>query len=164
MYHHTPPGYDCPFCRIVQGEDVVGGTVQPDVFYRTDDVTAFICLTWWVNTPGHAIVIPNHHVENIYDLLPEIAAPVHEAARQVAIALKQVYRCDGISLRQHNEPAGCQDVWHYHLHVFPRYTGDQLYERHAEYRLTTPQERLPYAEKLRAYFYGPNPPSPLPRL
>lgn len=41
--------------------------------------------------------------------------------------MKQAFGCDGVSTRQHNEPAGDQDVWHFHLHVFPRWTGDDLY-------------------------------------
>lgn len=152
---HEPEGYNCPFCRIARGEDGDDlWTAQSDVFYRTEPVTAFISARWWVNNPGHALVIPNQHIENIYELVPEIAVHVQEAARQVAIAFKQVYGCDGTSTRQHNEPAGYQEVWHYHLHVFPRYAGDELYERTREHRLTTAEERLPYAERLRVYFNG----------
>ena len=58
-----------------------------------------------------------------------------------------VYDCEGTSFRQHNEPGGDQEVWHYHLHVFPRYAGDDLYG--SEARLTAPEERAPYAERLR---------------
>jgi histidine triad (HIT) family protein len=75
---------------------------------------------------------------------------VHETARQIAIAFKCVYDCDGTSTRQHNEPAGNQDVWHYHLHVFPRYAGDDLYR--SQRRPTIVEERLPYAARLRSYF------------
>lgn len=153
MFSHAPAGYDCPFCRIVHGgSNIPPYTTQHDVIYATDHVTAFLSAHWWPQNPGHAIVVPNAHIENIYSLTPDLAAHVHEAARQIAIAFKWVYDCDGISTRQHNEPGGYQEVWHYHLHVFPRFTGDQLYERTHEYRLTTPEERLPYAEKLRAYF------------
>ena len=67
-----------------------------------------------------------------------------------AIAFKEAYDCDGVSTRQHNEPAGNQDVWHLHTHVFPRFVGDRLYERHEETTWTTPAERAPYAAKLRA--------------
>lgn len=151
---HMPAGYDCPFCRIVRGGVNPGWTVQSDIFYQNAEVTAFINGRWWVNNPGHALVIPNRHIENIYELTPEIAVHVHEAVRQVAIAFKKVYGCDGTSTRQHNEPAGYQEVWHYHMHVFPRYNGDELYERTSEHRRTTAEERLPYAEKLRAYFNG----------
>src|SRR2546421_613310 len=67
-----------------------------------------------------------------------------------ALAMKTAYGCEGPSFRQHNEPAGYQEVWHYHLHVFPRYHGDDLYMRSKERRWVTPAERAPYAEKLRA--------------
>jgi histidine triad (HIT) family protein len=66
--------------------------------------------------------------------------------------MKRAYGCDGTSVRQHNEPAGDQDVWHYHLHVFPRYAGDDLYRSSA--RLTHPEERWPYADRLRAVLQG----------
>jgi histidine triad (HIT) family protein len=47
--------------------------------------------------------------------------------------LRRAYACDGTSLRQHNEPAGNQDVWHHHVHVFPRFTGDELYRTDGQY-------------------------------
>jgi histidine triad (HIT) family protein len=68
------------------------------------------------------------------------------------LALKKAYACDGVSTRQHNEPAGGQDVWHYHLHVFPRFAGDDLYR--SGYRETTPDERRPYADRLREALAG----------
>jgi len=151
MYNHAPKGYVCPFCLVASGienEHVI--TKQSDVFYRDEWITAFICASWWPNNKGHALIIPNRHFENIYDLTPEYAAKIHAFEREVALAFKQVYHCDGVSSRQHNEPAGYQDVWHYHLHVFPRYAGDNLYG--TTRMATTPAERLPYAEKLRSYF------------
>ena len=63
-----------------------------------------------------------------------------------------VYKGDGVSTRQHNEPAGNQDVWHYHLHVFPRYQDDAFYEMFYKGEWTTLEQRLPYTEKLRDYF------------
>jgi len=69
---------------------------------------------------------------------------------EVAIALKKVYQCDGVSSRQHNEPSGDQDVWHYHLHVFPRYKDDNLYKTERE--LSKQEERIKYADALRDYF------------
>ena len=71
-------------------------------------------------------------------------------SRRIAIALKRSYACDGVSTRQHNEPVGYQEVWHYHVHVFPRYEGDNLYG--SPRRNSTPEERQPYAASLRAYF------------
>jgi histidine triad (HIT) family protein len=67
----------------------------------------------------------------------------------IALAMKAVYSCDGVSTRQHNEPAGNQDVWHYHLHVTPRYEDDQFYLTHREFMPVN--ERAKHAEKLRSY-------------
>ncbi|MBI5669435.1 MAG: HIT family protein [Chloroflexi bacterium] len=152
MYNHAPEGYSCPFCRVAAGLENEGWNYTSDIFWRTEQITALISPRWWNRTPGHAIIIPNRHIENIYDLTPDIAVHIHEAARQVAVAFKRVYGSDGTSTRQHNEPAGYQEVFHYHLHVFPRYHGDRLYEDHHAYRLTIREERLPYADKLRRYF------------
>lgn len=52
-------------------------------------------------------------------------------------------------MRQHNEPGGGQDVWHFHVHVFPRQANDRLYETNSDTHLTTKDERAPYAKRLR---------------
>lgn len=154
MYNHAPKDYVCPFCLIAQGFDSAR-TSQQDVIFRDDFVTAFIPSHFWENNKGHVIIIPNRHFENIYDLPNKLGAHIHRTARQVALALKECYQCEGISTRQHNEPAGNQDVWHYHLHVFPRYEGDNLYL--TQRRPTSQEERLPYAKMLRDYFSAQSP-------
>jgi histidine triad (HIT) family protein len=55
-------------------------------------------------------------------------------------------------VRQHNEPAGNQDAWHYHVHVFPRYAGDALYGSLPEREFVSAERRRPYADRLRAWF------------
>jgi histidine triad (HIT) family protein len=83
----------------------------------------------WHDSPGHfghVLVVPNEHYENIYDLPAPVAAKIHECARVVALATKSAYRCDGVTLRQNNEPQGGQDVWHCHLHIYPRSEGDSF--------------------------------------
>lgn len=71
---------------------------------------------------------------------------------RTAIAIRQSYRCDGTSTRQHNEPAGNQDVWHFHVHVFPRYAGDRLYATKPLKGFVTAERRRPYAERLRSHW------------
>jgi histidine triad (HIT) family protein len=145
---HEPPGYDCPFCAVVAGRDNPPFTVQDDVVDRTDETTAWIGSRWWCRNEGHVIVVPNVHIENMYGVGRDLAGAIHETARRVALALRRAYGCKGISTRQHNEPAGYQEIWHYHLHVFPRYEDDGLYG--ASWRDTTPDERRPYATLVRA--------------
>lgn len=153
MYNHAPDGYVCPFCLLLREiKDERVSSVQTDVFFHDDVVTAFIGSHQWPNNAGSAIIIPNAHVENLYDLPRALLGPVHELAQAVALAMKTVYGCDGVSTRQHNEPAGNQDVWHYHLHVFPRYRGDELY--FSERELMAASERARYAHKLRAALAG----------
>jgi len=155
MPSHQPADYACPFCAVAAGQDVDGNyTKQTDVVLRDATVTVFISAGWWPANAGHVLVVPNEHYENVYAIPDDVLAAVQVVGKRIALALKAAYRCDGTSFRQHNEPAGNQDVWHYHLHVFPRYVGDNLYRRTGERRLTTPAERLPYAEKLRAYLAG----------
>jgi histidine triad (HIT) family protein len=152
MYSHQPADYECPFCRVAAGLDCEDNwTKQTDVVWRDDQVTAFINSAFWPNNPGAVVVIPNEHYENVYDIPDDVLGTVQVAGKRLALALKAAYGCDGTSFRQHNEPAGSQDVWHYHLHVFPRYPDDNLYARSKERRVVLPAEREPYAEKLRRY-------------
>jgi histidine triad (HIT) family protein len=153
MHNHEPEGYHCPFCLVISGiENEKVYTKQADIIYKDDYITAFIASGWWDNNKGHVIIVSNKHFENIYDLPDEISDRINRFAKRVSLALKETYKCDGVSTRQHNEPSGGQDVWHFHLHVFPRYVGDELYMNVYNIRKTNPEERIPFAQKLREYF------------
>ena len=151
MYSHASSDYSCPMCNRLKGNED-DYTAKEDIVYKNYLVTAFISPKWWVNNLGHVIIISNKHFENIYDLPSEYGHAIFDISKGIAIAFKKVYRCDGVSIRQHNEPAGNQDVWHYHLHVFPRFINDNLYINHKNSRFVSKEDRLPYAIKLREYF------------
>lgn len=107
---------DCVFCRIAMGR-------LPDpIVLRTDQLIVF-CPQAPIQR-GHSLIVPQRHVPNLYELPDDLAGPILQMAARVARALKQEFAADGISLRQHNDPAGGQDVFHFHLHVIPRYLGD----------------------------------------
>ena len=158
IYLHIPSDYVCPFCLVVKGEEDEGNKLvqskQQDIVYKDDYVTALIATLWWENNKAHVIIIPNQHYENIFDLPIELATKIHELSQKVSYALKECYQCDGISTRQHNEPGGSQDVWHYHLHVYPRYKDDNLYKMDGH--LSSPKERIYYSEQLRTWFENNN--------
>lgn len=119
-------------------------------------MTAFIAPKWWVNNPGHVIVIPNQHFENIYDIPDSLLGAIYATAKQIAVAIRNTYNCTGTSTRQHNEPDGNQDVWHFHVHVFPRHKGDNLYTNHEHKQFVSPAERKVYADLLRPHLNQPD--------
>ena len=151
MYNHAPKDYDCPLCRIVKRQENPV-TSYRDIVLKDDFATAFIAGKWNIGNPGHVIVVPNEHYENLYDIDDKYLSAVSVMSKKIAIALKEVYECDAVSTRQHNEPDGNQDVWHFHLHIVPRYKDDNLYINHSNTKWTTEEERKPYVEKLRKYF------------
>jgi histidine triad (HIT) family protein len=150
MPRHAPTDYRCPFCALVQGIECPGLHSAPqDIVCRDERAMAFVASHWCEKNPGHVLVVPVRHYENLYELPDEDGAAIFAMSRRIAIAMKRGYACEGVSTRQHNEPAGYQEVWHYHQHVFPRYADDQLYLRYGKMRLTGAAERWPYADKLK---------------
>ena len=156
MFNHQPSGYQCPFCSLLAGNNEPANT-QQDIVQRTDLATAFISPRWWPHNHGHVLVVPNAHYENLYDLPNAYGHAVHDLVRTIAIAIRSTYGCDGTSIRQHNEPAGNQDAWHYHVHVFPRYQDDHLYESRPYPGFVSAEQRRPYADQLRQYLEGNKP-------
>jgi len=136
---------------IAQGRAPASEMFAPtDVLYQDSAVLALVSAFQWPKNPGNVVVIPFDHYENIYDLPLHLACRVHDLVRGIALAMKIAWDCDGISTRQHNEPAGNQDVWHYHQHVTPRYEGDAFYATYVEAKaLMPPEKRAAYASELR---------------
>lgn len=150
MYNHAPNDYKCPICIAIQGVENADTLIsQSDIVYKDELATAFISSFFIGNNPGHVIIVPNEHFENIYNLPSNYASRIHDVAKKIALALIQTYLCEGITTLQNNEPAGNQHAFHYHFHVFPRYENDNLHQHMLEKKSTTPEERLAYADKIR---------------
>ena len=115
----------CVFCDIVEGKS------PADVVFEDGETLAFMDIN--PANPGHTLVIPKRHVRDIYGLDEEAAAAVMKATARVAQAIKRALQPNGMNLVQSNERAGGQDVFHFHMHVIPRWYGDGL-------RLARPQE------------------------
>jgi histidine triad (HIT) family protein len=109
---------DCVFCRIVRGE------LPASKVYEDEHTLAFLNIM--AGNPGHTLVIAKPHRENIYTLEDELAEAVIRTSTRVARAVRQAAGCEGVTLFQANEVAGGQTVFHFHLHVLPRTTGDSL--------------------------------------
>ncbi len=108
----------CVFCRIVAGE------LPASKVFEDEATIAFMDLQS-VN-PGHLLVVVKPHRANIYELDDELAAAVFRTTTRMAKALKAVTGCQGVTLFQANEKAGAQTVFHFHIHVLPRWEHDGL--------------------------------------
>ncbi len=152
MFEHAPKDYKCPICLGVNGfenEDTL--LKQADLIFSDRVVSVFVNSFWIPTCEGHVIVVPNDHYENIYELPEDINHRVAEVVQMMAVAMKRAYKCDGITTRQNNEPAGNQHAFHYHHHVFPRYDGDEFNINLTKKSvLSEPDKRVDYVAKLKA--------------
>lgn len=154
MYNHAPQNYNCPLCLTINGiENEQTMAKQADIVYRDEYVIALVNSKFITGNPGHVIVVPVKHFENIYELPAEYAHHVIEISQKIALALKAVRKCDGVWIEQNNEPASGQHAFHYHMHIVPRFEGDDLKKELAENHtyVADPADRVPYAESLKAY-------------
>jgi histidine triad (HIT) family protein len=132
---------DCVFCRIVAGQ------IPATVVFQDEHTLAFMDIGQ-VN-PGHVLVAVKKHAENLYALDDTQAGAVLRAAARVARAIRQAFNPEGLSVYQANGKAAGQTVFHYHVHLVPRYAGDGM-------ELTWPVKNPPreklveYAEKIEA--------------
>jgi histidine triad (HIT) family protein len=109
---------DCIFCRIIAGH-------APAYIVAEDDRTLAF-LDRGQAAEGHTLVVPRAHAADIWDVSDEDAAAVMVMAKRVAHLLEQRLAPDGLNLTQSNRPAAWQEVFHFHVHVIPRRSGDGL--------------------------------------
>jgi histidine triad (HIT) family protein len=109
---------ECIFCQIVGGE-------APGHVVAEDDLTVAF-LDQAQATEGHTLVVPRSHASDIWELSDRDATAVMLMAKRVAHLIDQRLSPDGLNLMQANRPAAWQSVFHFHLHVVPRWSGDGL--------------------------------------
>src|ERR687897_3904700 len=108
------PAYDAnnPFAKILRGE------FPCQKVYEDDHVLAFLDIM--PRAPGHTLVVPKAPARNILDITPDDYAHVARGAHKIAAAAMKVFKADGITVQQFNEPAGGQVGVHLHMHVMAR--------------------------------------------
>ncbi len=109
---------DCIFCKIVAG-DLSAERVAED-----EHTVAFMDINPW--TRGHALVVPREHSRNLYEIDAADLAHTTEAAKLLAVRMRDRLGADGVNLLNSCEPAAWQTVFHFHVHVIPRYEDDPL--------------------------------------
>ena len=106
----------CIFCKIANGE------IPATTLYEDEDFR--VILDVFPASKGHALIIPKEHYRNLYDLDKELAGKVLILAQEMIHPLKEVLGCDGFNVVQNNEVAAGQTVFHFHMHLIPRYEKD----------------------------------------
>lgn len=107
---------DCIFCKIAAGE-IPSSTIYEDEDFR-------IILDLGPATKGHALILPKKHFRNIFEMDDETASKVFVLAKKTACAMKEALHCDGLNIVQNNEEIAGQTVFHFHMHIIPRYEND----------------------------------------
>ena len=109
---------ECIFCKIANGE-IPSATLYEDDKFR-------VILDLSPVSKGHALILPKQHVANLYEIPDELAADAMILAKKMADKMTKALSCDGFNLVQNNGEAAGQTVFHFHMHLIPRYDKDQV--------------------------------------
>ena len=108
---------NCIFCKIANGE-IPSKTLYEDDKFR-------VILDLGPATKGHALILPKEHYKNLYELPDELAGDVMILAKKMMIQMTEKLHCEGFNLVQNNGELAGQTVYHFHLHMIPRYQADR---------------------------------------
>ena len=107
---------NCIFCKIANGE------IPSRTIYEDDDFRIILDLN--PATRGHALILSKNHYKNLYDMDDDMASKVLPLAKKMAYHMQEKLKCDGFNLIQNNNEIAGQTVFHFHMHLIPRYKDD----------------------------------------
>ena len=140
-----PTDSECIFCKIIAGE------IPCISLWEDQETLAFLDIN--PANPGHALVIPKQHWQDVYTIPDEAIGAVGATARRIATAVRTALTPDGINLVQANGPGAAQSVFHFHMHVLPRYSGDEL-KLNWRLKLGDMDQLKPISERIKAVLAG----------
>ncbi len=108
----------CPFCQIINREK------EAYIVYEDEKCMAF--LDAYPATEGHTLVIPKEHYENIYEISEDCLAHLIRICKRLALDYKRIFQTIGLNIIQSNGIAAKQTIFHFHIHLVPRYEQDGL--------------------------------------
>ena len=109
---------NCIFCKIAAGE------IPAATIYEDDDFRVIMDLG--PASKGHALILPKEHYANLYELDDEVAAKALIVAKKVITKMTDILGCDGYNILQNNGTVAGQTVFHFHIHLIPRYENDTV--------------------------------------
>ena len=107
---------DCIFCKLANG------VIPTNSIYEDDDFKVILDAS--PAAKGHALILPKEHFDNLYETDDAVAEKILPLAKKIAKQMKEKLHCDGVNVLQNNEVAAGQTVFHLHVHLIPRTTGD----------------------------------------
>ena len=107
---------DCIFCKLSNGD------IPTNALYEDDVVKVIFDLN--PASKGHVLILPKNHFANLFEIPEDMDAKAFILAKKVAKKMKDVFGCDGVNIVQNNGVAAGQTVFHFHIHLIPRYEGD----------------------------------------
>ena len=107
---------NCIFCKLANGE------IPSATLYEDDDFR--VILDMGPAAKGHSLILPKSHAANIYELPEELAGKAMILAKRMAGRMTEALECDGFNIVQNNGEVAGQTVFHFHMHLIPRYKGD----------------------------------------
>ena len=108
---------NCIFCKIANGE------IPSRTMYENERFRVILDLS--PATKGHVLIIPKAHYQDLFELPEELASEVFVLAKNISARIKEKLKCDGLNIVQNNGKVAGQTVFHFHLHIIPRYIDDQ---------------------------------------
>ncbi|MDD3339720.1 MAG: HIT family protein [Lachnospiraceae bacterium] len=130
---------DCIFCKIANGE-IPAATIYEDEDFR-------VILDLGPASKGHALILPKAHYADVYEIPEELAGKAFALAARMAKKMTAALRCDGFNILQNNKEIAGQTVFHFHVHLIPRYEGDGVNLTWAQGTLTE-EDKKTLLEKL----------------
>jgi len=109
---------NCIFCKIASGE------IPGNVVYENEYVLAFLDISQ--TTEGHTLIIPKVHRTDIFEMESSMMEQVFSVVPKIASALRATFDCSGINIVSNNGESAGQSVFHYHVHLIPRYGNDKF--------------------------------------
>ncbi|MBQ0059797.1 MAG: HIT family protein [Lachnospiraceae bacterium] len=108
---------DCIFCLLANGN------IPTATLFENDDFR--VILDAGPATDGHCLILPKAHYANLLEMPDDLIAKAHVLAKQIGAKLMEVTGCDGFNVVQNNNECAGQTVFHYHVHIIPRYEGGE---------------------------------------
>ena len=104
---------NCIFCKIIDGQ------IPSNTIYEDDEFKVILDVN--PASKGHALILPKEHYSNLFEIEAEVAARAMKLAKKLATHMTEVLKCDGFNLLQNNNEVAGQTVFHFHMHLIPRY-------------------------------------------